>query len=123
MRSLTLSRRSRQPMNTKHLALLYDYESKVIRVAEGCTNSQAAMADVIGARKVLLDREADLRTAFTTFLAQVKTMAQQLPINTGTCCCGSPMADHDPFDNHSPRDEGEYFVTRAIEAAEEALGQ
>jgi hypothetical protein len=62
-----------------------------------------------------------LMLGFETLLANVKTMAQQLPINTGTCCCGAPMADHDPFDNHSPRDEGEYFITSAIEAAEKAL--
>lgn len=62
-----------------------------------------------------------LMLGFETLLAQVKTMAQQLPINTGVCCCGSPMADHDSFDNHSPRDEGEYFITSAIEAAEKVL--
>lgn len=69
----------------------------------------------------LAQRHAILKLSFMTLLAQVKTIRDQLPITTGTCCCGSPMADHDPFDNHSPRDEGEYFITSAIEAAEKAL--
>lgn len=64
-----------------------------------------------------------LMLGFETLLDQVKTMAQQLPIETGVCCCGSPMEGHTFYDGHQPRDEGEYFVTQAIMDAEKALGQ
>jgi len=59
--------------------------------------------------------------AFRTFVDQVKTAAQHVPMETGVCCCGSPMNGHDIYGNHSPRDEGEYFITRLIRDAEEAL--
>ena len=103
--------------------LLDTYRDRVITRAEGCSDDQRAEAAMWKAREALLERHITTTLAFRTLLVQVKTMAQQLPINTGTCCCGSPMADHDPFDNHSPRDEGEYFITRTIEAAEKALDQ
>jgi hypothetical protein len=103
--------------------LLDTYRDRVITRAEGCTDNQRAEASIRAAREELSGKHYALKLAFITLLVDVKTMAQQLPINTGTCCCGSPMADHDPFDNHSPRDEGEYFITSAIKAAEEALDQ
>jgi len=103
--------------------LLDAYRDRIITRGGACIDGPWDDGLEAAAREELLERHITMTLAFRTLLVQVKTMAQQLPINTGTCCCGSPMADHDPFDNHSPRDEGEYFVTRAIEAAEEALGQ
>ena len=67
------------------------------------------------------DIEDTLRLAFMTLLENMKTAAAQLPIKTGVCCCGSPMDDHNAFDNHSPRDEGEYFMTKSIQDAEKIL--
>lgn len=69
----------------------------------------------------LAERHAILRVSFMTLLVNMKTARDQLSIETGTCCCGSPMEGHSVYDNHSPRDEGEYFITSAIESAEKAL--
>lgn len=61
------------------------------------------------------------RTAYVALLAQMKTIHNNLPIETGVCCCGSPMEGHSFYDGHQPRDEGEYYVTKAILDAEKFL--
>jgi hypothetical protein len=62
-----------------------------------------------------------LKAAFRALLAGVKTGLQHIPMETGVCCCGSEMNGHSVYDGHQPRDEGEYFITKLIMDAEEAL--
>ncbi len=68
-----------------------------------------------------MSRESELRAAFQALIDQVK----RAPVvwETGVCCCGDPMEGHSIWDNHSPRDEGEYFYTTIIQDAERALEQ
>jgi len=60
-----------------------------------------------------------LRSAFASFVSKI----QQVPVSweTGTCCCGSPMEGHSIADNHSPVDEGSYFIGNAIRDALSAI--
>lgn len=103
--------------------LLDAYRDRIITRAGACIDGPWDDGLEAAAREALLERHITTTLAFRTLLAQVKTMAQHLPINTGVCCCGSPMEGHTFYDGHQPRDEGEYFITRTIMDAEEALDQ
>jgi hypothetical protein len=62
--------------------------------------------------------EKMLADAFRLFVEQVKTVSYQ----TGTCCCGTPISDHNPmYDGHSPRDEAEYYQCSIVQDALDAL--
>lgn len=101
--------------------LLKEHESLVIRRAEGSLRAMELDEQIAASRLKILSREQRLNDALRTLIDQMKTLAQHANIETGVCCCGSEMEGHSVYDGHGPRDEGEYYFTSCITAAEEAL--
>lgn len=60
--------------------------------------------------------------AAPALLQQTLDLLENVECSTGVCCCGARMADHGPYDNHSPVDRGDWHQSQIIEKLRTALG-
>lgn len=54
-------------------------------------------------------------------LAQAAAMIRNADVETGVCCCGSPVETHGFGDGHSPVDQGGYYALDLLSRIEAAM--
>lgn len=89
---------------------------------------QAARQEAVGRRRanVLVETKdlsalLDRCTALEEALERCISFLESAPLESGTCCCGSPVEGHGFGDGHSPVDELQYHASNLAQDARTTL--
>lgn len=82
----------------------------VANIAYVAAASPAAILELIAESSSLKD-----------LLAQAAAMIRNADVETGVCCCGSPVETHGFGDGHSPVDQGGYYALDLLARIDAAM--
>lgn len=99
-----------------------DFHFTIAR-AGGCDQAEVdAVAAFLGKANpaAILELIAE-NSSLKDLLAQAAATIRSADVETGVCCCGSPVETHGFGDGHSPVDQGGYYALDLLSRIEAAM--
>ncbi len=95
----------------------WDWVASVEDGRLGKTHTSFALAANPAAILELIAENSSLKD----LLAQAAAMIRNADVETGVCCCGSPVETHGFGDGHSPVDQGGYYALDLLARIDAAM--